>query len=83
MFLHLGSDIMVSKQKIIVIMEMRLAETSQTTRDFLALAGAEERLTSIAGGEAKSFVLTDEGVYLSPISAPTLQKRAMTADIPM
>lgn len=78
MFLHLGSDVVVLKERVIGIFNLEISGSAQSTRDFLALARAEGRLIEITENDAegKSVVVTDRVVYISPISALTLQKRA-------
>ena len=63
-------------ERIISIMEHRTRELSDATREFLQLAEVEGKLEDISTGTPKSFVLTDEKVYLSPISSVTLRRRA-------
>lgn len=76
MFLHLGADVVVSVKAIIAILDLRTAGGAQGTQDFLAQRRRQRRVVDIADGEAKSLVLTDERVYLSPISSLTLKKRS-------
>jgi extracellular matrix regulatory protein B len=76
MFLHVGADVVVSLKRVVGILDMRSISASDATRDFLSLARSEKRVTDISGGDAKSVVLTDSEVYLSPISSLTLMKRA-------
>ena len=76
MFLHLGADVVVSLKRVIAILDLRSSATADATREFISLAHSEKKITDIAGGDAKSVVLTDAEVYLSPISSLTLMKRA-------
>ena len=77
MFLHLGGDVIVPKDKIIAIFDLKITKKSETNRDFLAVAEEEEFIVRITEKEnAKSFVITSEAIYYSPISSITLKKRA-------
>lgn len=76
MFLHIGADVVVSLKKVIAIMDLRTAEKAVATQDFLSLSRTEKRVIDIADGDAKSLIVTDHEVYLSPISSMTLKKRA-------
>lgn len=76
MFIHLGGDLMVPLQEVIVILDMKTRNTSQATKEFLQLAQSEGRVQGGLPGEAKSFVVGEGGVFFSPISSTTLQKRA-------
>lgn len=75
MFLHIGSDVVVPLREVIAILDAELLERSQAVRDLVSLQQAERRVTDIAGGRPRSIVLTDRGVFLSPISTVTLRRR--------
>jgi len=78
-FLHIGSDTAVPKEDIVGIFDMRAVKSS-ITREFLEVVGDEGFVRDITGGsKAKSFVITDRGVFISPISCATLLKRALKA----
>ncbi|MCL6450683.1 MAG: DUF370 domain-containing protein [Acetobacteraceae bacterium] len=76
MFLHIGADAIVKLESVVGIFELGTRSSAPATREFLQLARAERRLVEVAFGPPKSFVVTQEAVYLSPISAVTLKKRA-------
>lgn len=76
MFLHLGADVVVSLKRIVAILDLRSSKEADCTREFLAQAYGKEKVFDIASGDTKSVVLTDDEVYLSPISSLTLKKRA-------
>ena len=78
MLLHIGSDVSVHVRDVIMILDREAAEHSAATREFLKWAKAEDRLRSVLLGneQPKSFVVTGECVYLSPISSITLGRRA-------
>ncbi len=76
MFLHVGADVVVSLKRVIAILDLRSSKEAESTREFMAMAQRHKRVHDVAGGEAKSVVLTDQEVYLSPISSLTLKKRA-------
>lgn len=76
MFLHVGADVIVSLKQVIAILDLRTAHEAAATREFLQLRHADKVVLDISGGAAKSLVLTEREVYLSPISSLTLKKRA-------
>ncbi|HEY3365284.1 MAG TPA: extracellular matrix/biofilm biosynthesis regulator RemA family protein [Symbiobacteriaceae bacterium] len=76
MFLHVGADVVVSLKRVVAILDLKSTLTAESTRDLLRLAQSKKKVTDIAGGDAKSLVLTEDEVYLSPISSLTLMKRA-------
>ncbi len=75
MFIHLGEDYTVFLQEIIAIISLE-GPRDKSVRDIIDLAQAEKKLLRIGDpGREKSLVITDDLVYLSPISALTLFKR--------
>lgn len=76
MFLHVGADVVVSLKKVIAILDLRTAREGVATREFIDLRHSEKVVFDISGGDAKSLVLTEREVFLSPISSLTLKKRA-------
>ncbi|MTI80697.1 MAG: DUF370 domain-containing protein [Firmicutes bacterium] len=76
MFLHLGDDVMVPKKDIIAILDIKTKQWS-STKDFLDIAKDEGFIKNISKDEKeKTFVITNDSVYLSPISCSTLKKRS-------
>ena len=73
--MHVGGDFVVPTGDIIAIIDANLVETSPVTREFIDLAKSERKVTDIAQGNPKSYVLTDDRLIISPISSLTLQKR--------
>ena len=75
MFLHLGNDTVVPLKNIITINDLK-AVYSKVNDDFIKRMDKKNKVNDISGGNAKSFIITDELVYLSAISSLTLKKRA-------
>lgn len=76
MYLHLGSSVSADTSEIIGVFDMDNATVSGATRDFLNRAQREGRLITVSSDLPKSVIVTDEGIYISPISARTLLRRA-------
>ncbi|MBX6395567.1 MAG: DUF370 domain-containing protein [Alicyclobacillaceae bacterium] len=76
MFIHLGGDIMVPAKEVIAILDAKMTEVCDDTRNFLHLADEDGFVVRIEPGEGKSLVITTRKVYISPISSLTLKKRA-------
>ncbi|SFR11902.1 extracellular matrix regulator RemB [Desulfoscipio geothermicus] len=77
MFLHLGGDVVVPKKDIVAILDIR-AKSSGITREYLEIAGDEGFIVNISEpGKEKTYVITGNEIYLSPISCNTLKKRAL------
>jgi len=78
-FLHLGNNCMIRKDKIISIHDLNTAGSNQTARDLLSNLQKKSEVYSVCEkGKEKSFIITDEGTYLSPISSTTLLKRSLS-----
>ncbi len=76
MFLHLGSDKIVPKKDIIVILDYKKGN-SAITKEFIQIARDDGFVETIAEPEKeKSYVITTEKIYVSPISCNTLKKRS-------
>lgn len=77
MFLHLGSDVMVPVKDIVAIYDHKTMESEENRVcfDFMKL---EKKVVAITSDEVKSYVVTDDSIYLSVISSLTLKKRAQS-----
>lgn len=75
MFIHLGGDTVVRQRAILAIFDLRVTG-APASHYFLGAARRAGRLVALSDSQAKSMVVTDAAVYLSPISAATLKKRA-------
>ncbi len=71
MFLHLGGLEVTQVKKIIAILNME--KTSLLKESQNKLYGKEVK--DISGGKAKSAVITDDKIIITPISSFTLAKR--------
>jgi len=80
MYVHLGGDTVVLQKDIIAIFDLEITSISKITREFLNVAEEEGFVVNVSEDLPKSYVLTEKDneskVYISPISAATLLKRA-------
>lgn len=80
MFLHLGGDTVVAMKDVIAIFDLDITSISKITREFLHIAEEEGFVINVSEDLPKSYVLAETNresrVYVSPISAATLLKRA-------
>lgn len=75
MFIHLGSDHMVALADVIAIINVD-EPIAESIRDIIQLAIADKKICRICDkGQEKSLIITDDKIYLSPISSVTLFKR--------
>ena len=79
MLLNVGADMVVNLRQVIAILDLRSAASAPATAALIQRLQREGRTCDIAGGEAKSLVLTDSGAILSPISATTLKRRSASS----
>lgn len=75
MYLHLGDSVVVPYRAVLGVFDLDNATYSKRTRDFLERAEADGTLVSLGQRLPVSLVVTEEAVYLSPISSPTLNRR--------
>jgi hypothetical protein len=74
--IHLGGNRMIRIREVIAILDAG-SEESADVLFFLERVRKEGKLERIAAEEGvKSYVITDNRVYASPISSLTLKKRA-------
>ncbi len=80
MYVHLGGETVVLQKDIIAIFDLELTTISKITREFLHVAEEEGFVVNVSEDLPKSYILTESDneskVYISPISAATLLKRA-------
>lgn len=76
MYLHIGGDYLISYEQIIGIFDLD-ATIDQTpdTLDFLQCAETREQIELVSPDIPRSYVVCDERIYMSPISAATLRRR--------
>jgi hypothetical protein len=76
MFLHLGEDTVITDKGIIGIFDIDTSTVNKSTRDYLAKAEKTGKVIYVNYDLPKSFIVTDDNVYISPINTSTLKKRA-------
>jgi extracellular matrix regulatory protein B len=74
---------MISVREVIAILDAEAAGHEPDPGSFLERAGREGRIEPVTSGDVKSYVITRDRVYASPISSATLKKRAELAQIPL
>ena len=85
MYLHIGNDYIVNSRNIVGIFDIENSSTSAQTRDYLAAAEKNKRVTYCTYELPKSFVVCfddktlEERVYISQLSCATLLKRSKKA----
>jgi hypothetical protein len=78
MYLHLGGDILVDKDKIVAIIDLETTKKGQINDKFIEKIKRENTVCYISEiGKEKTLIITTESHYLSPISSTTLLKRSI------
>ena len=78
MFLHMGNDVMVPLSDVIGVIDLTVP--SQVNLEFLKTAEDEGFVIQL-DDKPVSVVICAKNVFLSPISAKTLYKRAISIDV--
>lgn len=76
MYLHLGENTVITTDKIIGIFDMDTSTVNKATREYLSLAEKENKIVYVSYELPKSFIVTADKIYVSPINTNTLLKRA-------
>ena len=76
MFIHLGENTVITDDKIIGIFDMDTSTVNKATRDYLSLAEKNGKVVYVNYDLPKSFIVTDDEVFVSPINTSTLNKRS-------
>lgn len=76
MYVHLGGDTVIRSAQLITILDYHHVEQGELLHAFLDHFTEQKRVVWIADQQTtKSIVITDEYIYVSPISSLTLQRR--------
>ena len=75
MYVHIGGEYAVLIQDIVGIMDLENTSTSRVTREFLRRHEMEGRVVTTTPDLPKSFVVTRECVYITPVTSTTLERR--------
>ncbi len=76
MYLFLGETTATVSKNIIGIFDMDTSTVNKATRDFLNNAEKTNKVKYVNFDLPKSFILTDDFVFISPVNTSTLRKRA-------
>lgn len=76
MYLHLGENTLVKDKEIIGIFDIDTSTVNKATRDYLTKAEKDKKVVYVNYDLPKSFIVTDNKIFVSPINTSTLNKRA-------
>lgn len=75
MYLHIGENYVLKTDAVIGIFDMDTATVNKATRDYLNKAEKEKRIVYTSYDLPKSFIVTEEKIYVSPLNTATILKR--------
>lgn len=75
MYLSIGESVVVPYSRLLGVFDLDNATYAKRTREFLERAEEDGRLVTLGQRLPASLVVTDGAVYLSPVSAQTLNRR--------
>lgn len=75
MYLCLGGEKVVKAKEIIGIFDMDTSTVNKATRDYLSKAEKEKKVIYVNYELPKSFVVTNDKIYVCPLNTSTLLKR--------
>ena len=75
MYVHIGGEYALPLSEIVGIMDIENTSTSAVTRAFLRQKEQEGRVITTSLDLPKAFVVTGTYVYITPVTAATLEKR--------
>lgn len=77
MYLHLGGDILIKKDKVVAIIDLETATQGKINEKFLDNIKKNKDINYVSvPGKEKTLIITSKEYYLSPISSTTLYKRS-------
>ncbi|HHY39930.1 MAG TPA: DUF370 domain-containing protein [Syntrophaceticus sp.] len=77
MFLHIGGEMMVPLEKIVLIIDLECGSYEDATKEFLSLALVEKKVFYVGDKErSRSVIITEDHILYTPISVDTLTKRS-------
>ncbi|HBW37252.1 extracellular matrix regulator RemB [Desulfosporosinus sp. BICA1-9] len=77
MYLHLGGNILIKKDKIVAMIDLDTTKKGQTNQDFISKLNKDKNLNYICEpGNEKTLIVTRNELFFSPISSTTLFKRS-------
>ncbi|MBE6631241.1 MAG: DUF370 domain-containing protein [Ruminococcaceae bacterium] len=75
MYLHIGNNKNVRNSEIIGIFDMDNSTVSAATKKFLKNAEKNKKMVSVCEDVPRSFIVTDDKVYISQLSSTALSGR--------
>lgn len=76
MYINIGEEYVLKEKDIIAVFDMDKATVGKITRDYLNEAQKSGKIIYAGYDLPKSFIVTKDKVYISPLNTATVLKRA-------
>ena len=76
-YLHLGSDVTVHNDSVIGMFDIERTTVNKDVNEFLKVCQKSGKIYYVSLDLPKSFVVADDKVYVTNVSAQTLKKRLL------
>jgi regulator of extracellular matrix RemA (YlzA/DUF370 family) len=76
MYINIGEEYVLKEKDIIAVFDMDKATVGKITRDYLNTAQKSGKIIYAGYDLPKSFIVTKDKVYISPLNTATVLKRA-------
>ncbi len=74
MILHISNGVAIRGRDVIGVFDMDTSTVNRATRDFLSKNEREGRVTETGNDLPRSFIVTDNTVYISPLNTSTIAR---------
>ena len=76
MYINIGEEYVLKEKDIIAVFDMDKSTVGKITRDYLNAAQKSGKIIYAGYDLPKSFIVTKDKVYISPLNTATVLKRA-------
>ncbi|HHV35373.1 MAG TPA: DUF370 domain-containing protein [Syntrophomonadaceae bacterium] len=77
MYLHIGNEMMIPLEELVMIIDMESGNQTEATEEYLVFASWDKQVVYVSSKiNNRSIIITRDKVFYSPISTATLVKRA-------
>lgn len=76
MYINIGEEYVLKEKDIIAVFDMDKTTVGKITRDYLNAAQKSGKIIYAGYDLPKSFIVTKDKVYISPLNTATVLKRA-------
>lgn len=81
MYIHIGGDVSLPTYKILGIFDIEKTSVNKDVNDYLMKLQRQGKIYYVSYDMPKSFIVTDDYVYISNVSVFTLKRRFLDNEI--